>query len=282
MAASHWLLSALLMSPPLAGAAQALPSLASLIQQVQKNQRELDKTREAYTFRELQVMHELDKHGAVKKQETREYNVFYVNGHPIQRLVRKDGKALNAEQEAKETAHIQQKIADSEKTPPGDVLNNRHQVSIARMLSIQHFSNERRVIMDNRPMIAIDFAGDPKAQTHGIAEDATKHLSGTVWVDEQDHQVRRVQATLDSPMHLELGLVSLSAGSSFSFDQKIINNEVWLPTSATVHIEAKAALFLGYHIQVDITDDQYKRFQASANQGDGAPVDGKAPAKAQP
>ncbi len=251
--------------------AQALPPIPSLIQQVEANQLKLDKTREDYTFREQQVMHELDKHGAIKKEESREYNVFYVNGHPIQRLMRKDGKSLDSGEEAKETAHLSGKVQQAQRTPPGDPLNSKHQVSIARLLSIQHFSNERRVTVDNRPMIAVDFKGDTSAQTHGIAEDASKHLGGTIWIDEQDDQVRRVDATLNSGMRLELGLVSLSAGSSFTFDQKLINNEVWLPTGATVHIEARAAIFLGYHIQVQITDDQYRRFKASATQQEGNP-----------
>ncbi len=270
--AARILLLALLLFPALSAGAQALPPVATLIQDVQAHQRQLDKTRESYTFREQQVMHELDKHGGVKKQETREYNVFFVNGHPIQRLVRKNGASLNAAEEARETDHIKNKVDQAEHTPPGDQLNSKHTVSVSRMLVIEHFTNERRVTMDNRPMIALDFTGDPKAQTHGIAEDASKHLTGTVWIDEQDHQVRRVQATLDSPFRLELGLVSLSTGSSFTFDQKIINNEVWLPTGASIHVEARAAFFLGYHIQVEITDDQYRRFHTAAEQQDPAPV----------
>lgn len=257
----------LLWSMPPAAELQALPSISTLLADVQANQRALDKIRESYTFREIQVMHELDKHGGVRKEETREYNVFFVNGHPIQRLVRKDGAALSASDEKKEGEHIMNKIQTAEHTPPGDLLNSRHQVSIGRLLTIEHLSGERRVTMDNRPMIALDFAGDPKAQTHGIAEDASKHLAGTLWIDEHDRQVRRVEARLDSPFRLELGLVSLSQGSSFTFDQKIINNEVWLPTGATIHIEAHAAIFLGYHIQVQITDDQYRKFQASSEEG---------------
>ncbi len=252
--------------------AQALPDLLTLMQQVRANQMQLDKTREAYTFREVQVLHELDKHGGVKKEESREYNVFFVHGHQIERLQRRNGAVLSAGDDAKETEHIKHKVELAEQTAPGEPLNNRHQVDISRLLTIEHFSNEHRVTMDNRPMISVDFTGDTKVPTHGIAEDASKHLTGTLWIDEKDRQVRRVQARLDSPMHFELGLLSLAQGSNFSFDQKLINNEVWLPTSAEAHIEAKAALFLGYHLQIQITDDQYKRFHASADQQDAAPA----------
>ena len=251
--------------------AQALPDLSALMQQVRSNQLQLDKTRETYTFREIQKLQELDKHGAVKKEESREYNVFFVQGHLIERLERRNCAALSADDDAKETEHIKHKVELAEQTPPGEPLNHKHQVDISRLLTIEHFSNEHRVTVDNRPMISVDFTGDTKASTHGIAEDASKHLTGTLLIDEQDRQVRRVQARLDSSMHFEMGLLSLTQGSNFSFDQKLINNEVWLPTSASAHIEAKAALFLGYHLQIEITDDQYRRFHASAEQRDAAP-----------
>jgi hypothetical protein len=246
--------------------AQALPSLPALVASVQANQKTLDKTRESYTYREVQVIRELDKHGAVKKQKSREYYVFFVNGHPIERLVSEDGKPLSPKDAVKEQGHMQYKVQQAEHTPPGDPLNAKHTVTIGRLLTIDHFMNERRVSIDNRPTIALDFIGDKRADTHGMAEDAVKHLSGTVWIDERDREVRRVQATLDSPLRLELGLVSLSQGSTFTFDQKLINNEVWLPTGATVRIEAHAAFFLGYHILVTVTDDHYQRFHTSAEQ----------------
>ena len=244
---------------------QALPSIPILIQQVAQHQQQLDKTREQYTYRELQVLRQLDSHGAEKKRESREYYVFFVNGHQIERLVQRDGRDLNSAEEQKEAAHIAGKVALAQKTPPGTPLNERHQVSIARLLTIEHFANERRVLLDNRPTIAMDFVGDRHADTRGIAEDASKHLSGTLWIDERDLEVREVQATLDSPLRIELGLVSLAQGSTFIFDQKLINGQVWLPTSAVIHVNARAALFFGYHIEVQVTDDQYKRFQASAS-----------------
>ncbi len=245
-------------------AAQALPSLQALVASVQANQKTLDKTRENYTYREIQVIREMDKHGAVKKQKTKDYYVFFVNGHPIERLVSEDGKPLSPKDAAKEQGHTQYKVQQAEHTPPGESLNARHTVTIGRLLAIDRFMNERRVSIDNRATIALDFIGDRKASTHGMAEDAVKHLSGTVWIDERDREVRRLKATLDSPLHLELGLVSLSQGSTFTFDQKLVNNEVWLPTGATVRIEAHAAFFLGYHILVTVTDDSYQRFHTSA------------------
>ncbi len=244
----------------------ALPPVPAFLEAVRLHQRQLDKTRERYTYRELQSIRQLDSHGNVKKDEKKEFNVFYVNGHPVQKLVRKNGALLSPDEDGKENARMERKIKQAEETPPGDPLNQRHEVSVARLLKIEHFQNERRVSMDNRPMIALDFIGDPHVETHGVAEDASKHLTGTLWIDEQDQEVRRVQARLDTSFHVELGLVSLDKGSNFIFEQKIVNNEVWLPTGAFLHVEAHAALVLGYHVEVTIADDQYRQFHTSAEQ----------------
>ena len=247
-------------------ASGSLPAIPEFLEQVRLHQRQLDKARESYTYRELQTIRQLDGHGGVKKEEKREFNVFFVNGHVVQKLTRLNGGPLTGADESREQTRVLRKIKAAESTPPGDPTNQRHEVSVARLLAIEHFSNERLVTMDNRRMIALDFKGDPKVDTHGIAEEASKHMSGTLWIDEHDQQVRRVQARLESGFHVELGLISLDKGSSFVFEQKIINNEVWLPTGALLRVEAHAALLLGYHVEVTLQDDQYRRFQTSAEQ----------------
>jgi len=65
------------------------------------------------------------------------------------------------------------------------------------------------------------------------------------------------------------GLFALSKGSNFSFEQKLINGELWLPTSANVHIEAHAVAFIGYRANIQIVDDDYQRFHTDAQQKDG-------------
>src|SRR5580700_10393391 len=83
-----------------AGSAQTgstpIPDVPMLLQQVLDHQRQLDATRENYTYRELQIIQELNKDGSTKKITNEEYDVFFVNTHQIERLVKKNGKELSA------------------------------------------------------------------------------------------------------------------------------------------------------------------------------------------
>jgi hypothetical protein len=256
----------------LADTPRPIPDINTLMKEVQAHQRDLDKTRENYTFRERQTITELDKNGHTTKTEQRELEVFFVNSHQIEKLVRKNGQALGQAEQDKETDRIKKEVERAQRTPPGIMMDEKSQVSVARLLSIENFRNPRRIQMDDRSVLAFDFSGNPDARTHGASETASKKLSGTIWIDEQDRQVRRVQATLEDNFHLGFGLFSLSRGSNFSFDQKLVNGELWLPTSASIHIEAHAVAFLSYRANIQITYDQYQRFHTNSQQQTGSTV----------
>jgi len=248
-----------------------LPDVPTLMKQVEEHQHKLDQVRENYTYHEVVVTHELDKNGNIKKNESEENNVFFVNGHEIQRKMKKNGKELSADEQKKEQEHVEKDVEKATKTPPGQSLD-KNEVSVTRLLQIMKVSNPRREQMDGRSVIAFDFVGDPHAKTHGMAEDASKKLSGTLWVDENDRQVRRMVARFDDNFHLGFGLFSVGKGSAFTFDQKLVNNELWLPTDAQAHIIAHAIGIIGWRGDVAVTDNDYQKFHADATQQPGATV----------
>jgi hypothetical protein len=249
----------------MAQAPAPLPDAATLLRQVAEHQRQLDQTRENYTWRETIVTRMLDKSGNVKKTETVENEVFFVNTHEIDRMTGKDGKTLSQDEEKKEQERVTKAVEKAQQTPPGQTLD-KSTVSITQILSIMKAGAPRRETIDGRSTIAFDFTGDPHAKTHGVAEDASKKMSGTLWVDEQDRQVRRLTARFDDNFHLGFGLFSLSKGSSFVFNQKLVNNELWLPVDGEVHVLAHAMGFIGYRAEVTVTESNYQRFHAQAQQ----------------
>jgi len=145
-------------------------------------------------------------------------------------------------------------------------------VSVSQLLAIMKVSNPRREMLDGRSTIAFDFTGDPHAKTHGMAEDASKKLSGTLWIDEQDREVRRMIARFDDNFHLGFGLLSVGKGSNFTFNQKLVNNELWLPIDGQAHVIAHAIGIIGFRADIAVTDSDYQKFHAEAQQQAGAKV----------
>ncbi|HEX3986849.1 MAG TPA: hypothetical protein VHX13_09600 [Acidobacteriaceae bacterium] len=257
--------------------AAPLPDVPTLIQQVRDHQREMESVQEDYTFHETDVTHELHKDGSVKKTESEEYEVFFVNTHPVRRLIRKDGKDLDPGQQKKEQDRIAKDVEKAQQTPPGQSPHGDPSISVSNILSMAKISQPRRVMLDGRNTIAFDFTGNPRAKAHNLAEEAALRTWGTIWIDEKDRQVRRLVATLGSNVHAGFGLLSLSKGSNLTFDQKLINSELWLPTSANINLVAHAIGILGFRAQIHMTDDGYKKFHAQAQQEPGNTVVPSAP-----
>jgi hypothetical protein len=257
---------------PAKSADAPIPDIPTLMLQVQAHQRELDNIRENYTYREFIQTDDLDSDGHVKKTETEEDEVFFVNSHHIRRQVKKNGKDLTPEEQKKEQEHVTKDVEKATKLEPGKSLEGG-EISITRILAIMKVSNPRRVLLNGRDTIAFDFVGDPHAQTHGMAEDASKKLAGTLWVDEKDREVARLSVHFDDNFHLGGGLVAnVQKGSSFEFEQALVNNELWLPTGGDVHLTARVLLVKGYRQNMHFKDSDYQRFHADATQQPGATV----------
>ena len=258
-------------------ASAPLPDVPTLIRQVRDHQRQMEAVQENYTFHETDVTHELNKNGSVKKTESEEYEVFFVNTHPVRRLIRKDGRDLDSGQQKKEQDRVGKAVEKAQQTPPGQSPHGDQSISVGSILAMARVSQPRRVMLDGRGTIAFDFAGSPKAKAHSMAEEAALRTYGTIWIDEKDRQVRRLVATLGSNVRAGFGLLSLSKGSNLTFDQKLVNNELWLPTSADINLVAHAIGILGFRAQIHMTDDGYRKFHAEAQQQPGATVVPPAP-----
>jgi hypothetical protein len=256
---------------PAAPATAPLPDVPTLLRSVEANQAALDRAREEYTFRQQQRLTFYDKHGKVQRTQERVSNVFFVHGEPIETLTSKNGKALNAGDLKKEQDRATREAVKYAAQPYGQ--RDKDEVSVSRLLAITRFTNPRRIIEDGRSLIVVDFTGDPHAKTHGRNEDAVKKVRGTVWIDESAREVRRMHANFDEPMRIGFGLfATVDAGSNFSFEQAFIHNEVWLPTSVDARFDGKAALFVGFHVELAIRFDEYRKFGASTTEHTEAPA----------
>src|SRR5271167_1602280 len=96
-----------------------IPDIPTLMLQIQAHQRELDKVKENYTFKEIQQTDDLDSNGKVKKTETEENEIFFVNGHHIERLVKKNGKELSSDEQKKEQERVTKEVEKAQKLDPG-------------------------------------------------------------------------------------------------------------------------------------------------------------------
>ena len=247
-------------------AGRALPEIRQIMREVQDHQKQLEKVRENYTFSSLQTTQDIDSKGQVKKTETEESEEFYVNGHPIGRLVKKDGKPLDGQAQEKETERVTKLVEKAQQTPPDQPLNAQA-ITVGKVLEMMDVRNPRRETFRGRPTIIFDFIGRKDANTHGLAQNLSKTLQGTMWVDEADRQIAHLEVRFIDNFDVGGGLFArIEKGSSFYFDQALVNGEVWLPVGGEGTIQARILLVKGIRQHGTERDYDYKRFHVEAEQ----------------
>jgi len=250
-----------------------LPDLKQLFEQIDANQKEIDKIRENYAGTQVEEETQYDKAGNVSKKETNEYTFFYLNGDEITTLVKKDGKPLSEEEQKKENEKTQKRILEEQKKEKkkeekeekakqeGKDSKDDGDPGIEVFLRVCQFVNPRRERFRGQDVLVFDFEPNPEYKPKNMEERVVKELAGVVWIDEKAKDVVRLEAYFVGDVHIGGGvLANLQKGTSFTFEQAFVNNEVWLPTYVEAHIGVRLLLVKGLKMNVTTRYSDYKRF----------------------
>ncbi len=247
-----------------------LPDIRQLMREVIAHQKELEKVRENYTYNSFQTIQEIDSSGKVKKTETEERNDFFVHGHLIERIVKKNGQPLTGHDEEKERDRVTKLIEKAQKTPPGQLLEDQS-VSVSQLLDLMDVRNPRRILFRGRPTFVFDFIGRKDAKTHGLVQDASKKLQGTIWIDEADRQVAHLEVRFSDNFRIAGGLfVTVEKGSNVEFDQAPVEGGLWLPTGGEANMQARLLMLKNLREHVTERDFGFEQFQVTTQQSNEA------------
>ena len=249
-----------------------LPDINTLVKQAEAHRDAAQKAVKDYIYREAFTEQELDAHGAVKKTTSEEREIFWINGVYINRLLARDGKPIAGDELKKQNEHIDKAIADArqrdaEKAAGETPKKKGASYSLTYELLQQQgtFSNPRRVQLHGRDTIAIDYAGNPQAKTHNLLEAMVRDVAGTLWFDERDHALARVEGHTVNNFKIGDGLLAdVHKGATFYAEWTPVNGEVWLPASTGARGSVRITLFFN-HSGVDETRySDYRKFRASS------------------
>ena len=261
------------------------PDMAKLFDDVYKHQGELRNLRRTYSCTLDEITQDVDSKGKVTKTTTERYYVFYLGNREYRKLIATNGQPLSDKELRKEDDRIakvaeaarkqreerqrqaQAKSAAAAEKPgqPAPPPDRGDDDEIRDILKVMQFSNFRREPFRGHEVLVFDFSPKPGYKPHGLGETLVSKFTGTLWVDENDHEVARLQARSASSFKLAGGLVaSLDSGSSLIEEQAKVNNEVWLPVLEEVHVSAHLLLLKSEKVnEVDHYSD-YRKFTADS------------------
>ncbi len=262
---------------------EPLPDIKALLDEIRVNAEKVDEILENYSYTQLTIDREFDKGGNLIEKGTEKTAFTFYKGYRISRLIEKNGKPLSASDQAKEdkdaekqVAEIEKRIAEKEKKAiaqrdvssgkGGQPSNNgtSQRITIADALKGSLLTNPRRERFKGIDVIVFDYEPNPSFKPQTRNEKLFALCNGAVWVDSKTKQVVRLDAILTKSIGNFIG--KAKEGASFSIENELINNEIWLPKQADVNLSIKI-LFAGININNLIKYGDYKKFTTEVKDG---------------
>jgi hypothetical protein len=240
-----------------------LPDLKTMFEEIDKNQKAIDKIKEDYSGKRVEEETEYDGNGKVKKREVSEYQFFYLDGSEFSTLIKKNGKPLSDDEQKKANDAVQKRIQEHQKAKAEKEAKeqkdkeqgksskdaDKDDPSIEVFLRACQFVNPRRERFRGEDVLVFDFEPNPDFKPHTLAEKVVQKLAGVVWIAEKAHDVARLEAYFVGDFRFAGGLlINLQKGTNFIFEQAFINSEVWLPTYEEAHVGVRLLLVKGFRV----------------------------------
>ena len=272
-----------------------LPDLKALFDEIDQNQKAIDKLKENYAGSRSEEETQYDKTGKITKRELRESTFFYLNGEEVSTLVKKDGKPLSEEEQRKENERVRKTIEDLQKKEAkkeakeekakeeGKQKKDDDDVGIETFLRACQFVNPRRERFRGQDVLVFDFEPNPEFKPHKLVEKVVHQLAGVIWIDEKARDVARLEAYFVGDFRFGGGVIAnLQKGTSFVFEQAYVNNEVWLPTYEEAHVGVRVLLVKSFQVNEVTRYTDYKRFNVDSIATIGKPKNANGAAETAP
>jgi hypothetical protein len=219
-------------------------------------QRQREEALSRYTYDVTETREDLDARGRARRRQTRGFEVFFVRGRPVRRLVQRDGRPLPPKERAREDARAR---ALAEDVGAGRAATELAGVRLSRVLERYDFAFSAREERDGRCALVFDFAARPGR--FALERDAVlRKLAGRLWVDEEERAVARVAVRNTEGLRFALGLGATVSSLGFEAEFARMEDGVWLPRRIEAVAEGRKFLFKGFRTRTTTAFSGYRRF----------------------
>jgi hypothetical protein len=253
--------------------AKPLPELKPFLAELRKTLHTDRHLLGQYTYTEKQTLMQLDSKGTVR---TREVNVFEVFPRSAERVgyrrrVVRDGVPLSPAELKKEDQEIERRTQAAERrrirtTEAERERNRRERLQkeeqiIDDALGVFEVEMSGRETINGRPAILLKF--QPRAAYKPKTSEGKnmQHVAGRAWIDEEDHQVTRIEAEVINPISIGFGLLArLQKGASIVAERRKFNDEIWLPVKTEITLNARVLLLKGFNLRLINEYSEHKKY----------------------
>ena len=205
----------------------------------------------------LEVSEELDTDAKVKERTEKLYRTEIVQGMPVSRLVKMNGRNLTEaeiKKEEKREAELQKQFGGHDSKKGG----NEHDPFNPKEV-VEHFECNalRREAVQGRQTVVVSFQPKPSKDSGSIGERLLSRLAGMLWVDEATGDLARLEVHLTKELSMGVfGVLGSVKDCRIDLASTPMTDGSWQPEKTTFSVSAR--MFLSsVRFQMEQTSSNY-------------------------
>lgn len=225
-----------------------------------------------YTYIERSVS-KMQEGGGKSKDQDRTYDVSFLYGRPYRKLIERNGKPLDAAEARTEEEKLAKASAErareSESERRKRIAEREKQREEQRRFlrevpDAYDFKLLGEEVRSGRPAWIVEATPRSGYRPRDSRARILPKVRGKLWIDKQLYQWVRVEGETLDTISFGLFLARLAKGTAFEFEQTRVNDEVWLPRSVHVKLDARLALLKRIRGEAGASYSNYRKFQAES------------------
>jgi hypothetical protein len=232
-----------------AGQDKPLPEPSAFLAAVRENLARAGRSQDQFIYKERRTQIYMNPFGRIGTGGTVVYEVTpNIDGPGGTRLLlERDGKRIV---DAEVETFGQRRRRDRAQAPS----------AIQDTASVLDFAIDRRVVVQGRPAIVVTFTPKRDAKPATREGRLARAFTGTIWIDEVEAEVTRVEATAIESISYGYGLLArLNRGTVVTLLRERVEEGLWLPTSIRFQGEGRALLLRKLNVDFGIEWFDYRR-----------------------
>jgi hypothetical protein len=197
----------------------------------------------------------------------RTYRVLMIYGSPYNKTIAIDGEPLSPAAQKREQAQLQrvtekrngetpearrQRIAKYERGRRQD-----HEL-MSEMIAAFDFQMGGLEKVDGRECYRVDAYPKPGYVPHSRDTKVLSGMKGTLWIDAQEYQWVRVEASVFRPVSFGLFIAHVEPGTKFVLDEATVANNIWEPVHFVTKVKASILHFWSHNSTDDESYSDYR------------------------
>lgn len=205
------------------------------------------------------------------KEGSKLFEVLFVGAKQYRRLLEKNGHPLDSAEAKREQARLDKAVTEAAGFTPSERAKREAEADAQDAKDFERLKYVADAfdltltgepVLDGRPTYQI--TAEPRRSYNGKYAYLLNNIRARLFIDKRDLHWARVEAEALQTVSVGLFLARISKGTTLSFEETRVNDEVWLPKSLHIRVVGRLALLKKLDVDLSAECRAYRRFKTDS------------------